>query len=1684
MTRFLRVAAFVALVALLPGQALAACTQPTAVEGNVLYNDDYNVVQFCDGTNWIAMGGGASDNLGDHTATQALNLNSNDIINGGSAAFGAASPNASALLDLTSTAKGFLPPRMTTIQRNAIASPATGLFIFNTTDGQFQYYTGSAWAGVGYSVPAGTIAAFESGSCPTGWSEYTAARGRFLRGIDTNAEGVDPDGTRTAGNTQADAFQGHKHAFVFNWVASGGNVDVVNTWTGSWAKISEPTGTPVSDGTNGTPRTASETRPKNVAVTYCVYSGAGGGGAGGSTTLAGLTDVDASAAANGKVLTYNSSTSKWEAADAPSSSQWTTATNDIYYDTGSVTVGGNTIADPTAIMDLRSTAKGFLPPRMTTAQRDAIGSPATGLFIFNTTDGQFQYYTGSAWAGVGYSVPAGTIAAFESGSCPTGWSEYTAARGRFLRGIDPTGTNDAVRAAGDVQTDSFQGHKHATSSGFGGSTLAWATSHDNLGHTSGSSFSTSIVSVENPTTDGTNGTPRTANETRPKNVAVTYCVYSGVGGGSGGSATLAGLTDIDVSGAANGKVLTYNSSTSKWEAADAPSGSGGVSPSFLVNKTSQTVTANTTVQVTWNSEIFDSNDNFILAGDPDYCDAGNTIKSCFKPTVAGKYLITANVACTTSGYCNSSIRKGATQIALGVMNHSGTSERSSPVTAVVDMNGTTDYITIWVYNSGTQLTGSPQSNFSGTLVSGGGGSGSDNLGDHTATQDLDLDSNDIINGGTAAFGAASADASAVLDLTSTAKGFLPPRMTTTQRDAIGSPATGLFIFNTTDGQFQYYTGSAWAGVGYSVPAGTIAAFESASCPTGWSEYTAARGRFLRGIDNGAGNDPDGTRAAGNTQADAFKSHSHGIGYSVGAAAGGGANMPNGGNPLTYQTQATGGAETRPKNVAVTYCVYSGAGGGSGSGSATLAGLTDVDASGAANGKVLTYNSSTSKWEASDAPSSSQWTTATNDIYYDTGSVTVGGNTIADPTALMDLRSTAKGFLPPRMTTTQRDAIGSPATGLLIFNTTDGQFQYYTGSAWAGVGYSVPAGTIAAFESSSCPTGWNEYTAARGRFLRGIDNGAGEDPDGTRTAGNAQGDAAPNISGAFASVTTLSNGTSGAFTRTNKPGAMSFGSQGERMDVAFNASNSNAKYGSADEIRPKNVAVTYCVYSGAGGGSGGSTTLAGLTDVDASAAANGKVLTYNSSTSKWEAADAPSSSQWTTATNDIYYDTGSVTVGGNTIADPTAIMDLRSTAKGFLPPRMTTTQRDAIGSPAEGLVVYNTTTKSLDLRTASGWLNFGGSMTGNTMVSGWPDAVRCTVPSLAAAGDMVFQLSENGRTDGVYRTLYRGRFGGTDVWINFNTDGTYQSNSGNFGVSNCANQSIAQLYAAGRAFNFVGGASASAAGSAGQIQFNSGGNMQGDAGLTWDNANKRLGIGTASPADALSVNGNASFVGSLPSDVWGQVIGLGISGSGGTTTQAIIGHQGSHELNLFWNFYRNTGNTYTALASNGFTSANGIRMGDSGILFVGTTSMGSTIPPVNMSLSNAGNLTLHDGTASKPGGGSWAASSDARLKDVDGEYEQGLDALVRLNPVRFHYKKDNTRNEPSDRAFVGLIAQDVQGVFPEAVTERDDGYLDLDTTPINFAVINAIKELKAENDNLREIVKRQGAEIEQLKAVNQ
>ncbi len=85
-------------------------------------------------------------------------------------------------------------------------------------------------------------------------------------------------------------------------------------------------------------------------------------------------------------------------------------------------------------------------------------------------------------------------------------------------------------------------------------------------------------------------------------------------------------------------------------------------------------------------------------------------------------------------------------------------------------------------------------------------------------------------------------------------------------------------------------------------------------------------------------------------------------------------------------------------------------------------------------------------------------------------------------------------------------------------------------------------------------------------------------------------------------------------------------------------------------------------------------------------------------------------------------------------------------------------------------------------------------------------------------------------------------------------------------------------------------------------------------------------------------------------------------------------------------------------------------------------------------------------------------SDERLKNVKGSYNKGLKEILQVNPIIYSFKNDITRAKN-----IGVIAQDLQKTFPEAVVKMPNGYLGVDTDPVFFAMLNALKEVEAKTE---------------------
>jgi hypothetical protein len=129
---------------------------------------------------------------------------------------------------------------------------------------------------------------------------------------------------------------------------------------------------------------------------------------------------------------------------------------------------------------------------------------------------------------------------------------------------------------------------------------------------------------------------------------------------------------------------------------------------------------------------------------------------------------------------------------------------------------------------------------------------------------------------------------------------------------------------------------------------------------------------------------------------------------------------------------------------------------------------------------------------------------------------------------------------------------------------------------------------------------------------------------------------------------------------------------------------------------------------------------------------------------------------------------------------------------------------------------------------------------------------------------------------------------------------------------------------------------------------------------------------------------------------------------------------------------------------------------------GNVGIGTTAPTQTLSV---------NGTAGKPGGGTWDVFSDERLKNIKGRYNSGLKALMQLQPIRYEYKPNNPLGIKSEGENVGFGAQSLQKIIPEAVTRDSSGYLMVKSDPVLWTMLNAIKEQQKEIVELRAQVRK-------------
>jgi hypothetical protein len=411
------------------------------------------------------------------TATASNQMNIGNVIWGldcsgttttaaGRIGIGTNAPNASSILDLTSTTQGLGLPSMTTTQQNAIATPRTGLEIYNSTLTTPQFYNGSVWTGAWYKRGnSGTDAANDfigtSDNVDLVFRRNNVTSGRLNTALNATSFGVGSLPTTATGDGNTGIGRLSLGSLSSGTRNTALGVSSSNITTGSenvgigWGALSgistSSFNTSVGSQSAGLARTNQHNSYFGYGAGYAhlagdnsVYIGSEAGfrSSGGENVaigkLAGGTntnqvsgdsnvfvgsragsDFRMVAASKNVLIGYDAQTATFAGSNQLNLANvlWGSGCTGVKNNpAGSLSIGANA-PNASAIFDIVSTTRGLGLPSMTTTQQNAIGTPRAGLAVYNSTLAAPTYYNGTAWStfggasGWGLTGNAGTSAA-------------------------------------------------------------------------------------------------------------------------------------------------------------------------------------------------------------------------------------------------------------------------------------------------------------------------------------------------------------------------------------------------------------------------------------------------------------------------------------------------------------------------------------------------------------------------------------------------------------------------------------------------------------------------------------------------------------------------------------------------------------------------------------------------------------------------------------------------------------------------------------------------------------------------------------------------------------------------------------------------------------------------------------------------------------------------------------------------------------------------------------------------------------------------------------------------------------------------------------------------------------------------------------------------------------------------
>jgi hypothetical protein len=199
-------------------------------------------------------------------------------------------------------------------------------------------------------------------------------------------------------------------------------------------------------------------------------------------------------------------------------------------------------------------------------------------------------------------------------------------------------------------------------------------------------------------------------------------------------------------------------------------------------------------------------------------------------------------------------------------------------------------------------------------------------------------------------------------------------------------------------------------------------------------------------------------------------------------------------------------------------------------------------------------------------------------------------------------------------------------------------------------------------------------------------------------------------------------------------------------------------------------------------------------------------------------------------------------------------------------------------------------------------------------------------------------------------------------------------------------------------------------------------------------------------------------------------------NGSTTSPLIWGDFKNNEIRIHGNLSVNSSSTDARLvvrAASADEHGLRVRIGSSTKLLLhsnGGLKIGSNGTPLSNGITISGN-------AEKPGGGSWASSSDRRLKKDITDYTDGLQTLLQIRPVRYYYTEAS--GLPSNTEYIGVVAQELQKIAPYMVFSSDDNFLKVDFSATTYMLINATKQRQEVIEKVQKTLQQQQKLIEKI-----